>query len=143
MSVMNILLVLAGAIAVFRVALIVRKARNDRPDDWDERLVKNLRAQGGDPFSPYEVDFFFDLPDAGACETVAAALRSDDYTVDFRQLEPDLGVSYTLHARKRIRVSVPDMQGLTRSFSALAAQHGGHYDGWVTAGISREALKRR
>jgi regulator of RNase E activity RraB len=143
MSVMNVLLVLAGAIAAYRIVMIVRKVRDSQQDDWDERLVKNLRAQGGDPFSPYEVDFFFDLPDAPACEKVAAALQLEAYAVDYRQLEPDRGVSYTLHARKKIRVSVPDMQGLTRSFGALAAQHGGRYDGWVTAGISREALKRR
>jgi len=143
MSVMNVLLVLAGAIAAYRIVMIVRKVRDSQQDDWDERLVKNLRAQGGDPFSPYEVDFFFDLPDAPACEKVAAALQLEAYAVDYRQLEPDRGVSYTLHARKKIRVSVPDMQDLTRSFGALAAQHGGRYDGWVTAGISREALKRR
>lgn len=143
MSVMNILLVLAGALAAYRVLMIVRRIRSEQADDWDERLVKNLRAQGGDPFSPYEVDFFFDLPDAAACEKVSAALQAEAYAVDFRQLEPDLGVSYTLHARKKIRVSIPDMQGLTRQFKALAAQYGGQYDGWITAGISREALKRR
>ncbi len=143
MSVTNLLLVLAAAIAAYRVYLIMRNARNAQQDDWDERLVKNLRAQGGDPFSPYEVDFFFDLPDAAACEQVATTLRAESYEVDFRQLEPDRGVSYTLHARKKIRVSVPDMQGLTRTLGALAAQHGGRYDGWVTAGISREALARK
>ena len=143
MSVLNILLVLAGAIAAFRVFIVVRNMRSAQQDDWDERLVKNLRAQGGDPFSPYEVDFFFDLPGAAACEQVAAVLRGESYEVDFRQLEPDRGVSYTLHARKKIRVSVPDMQGLTHSLGALAAQHGGRYDGWVTAGISREALARK
>lgn len=143
MSVMNILLVLAGALAAYRVFMIVRKVRAEQQDDWDERLVKHLRAQGGDPFSPYEVDFFFDLPDAAACEQVSAALQVEAYAVDYRQLDPELGVSYTLHARKKIRVSVPDMQGLTRKFAALSAQHGGQYDGWVTAGISREALKRR
>jgi len=143
MSLLDLLLVLAAAIAAFRVFIIVRNLRGAQEDDWDERLVKNLRAQGGDPFSPYEVDFFFDLPDAPACEAVATTLRADGYEVDFRQLEPDRGVTFTLHGRKKIRVSVPDMQGLTRSLGALAAQHGGRYDGWVTAGISREALVRK
>ena len=143
MSLLTLLLVLAAAIAAFRVFIIVRNLRGAQQDDWDERLVKNLRAQGGDPFSPYEVDFFFDLPDAAACEQVATVLRGETYEVDFRQVEPDRGVSYTLHARKKIRVSVPDMQGLTRSLGALAAQHGGRYDGWVTAGITREVLVRK
>jgi regulator of RNase E activity RraB len=143
MSVFTLLLVLAGAIAAVRIFMIVRKVRGTQQDDWDERLVKNLRAQGGDPFSPYEVDFFFDLPDAGSCEQVAAALRQEGHEVDFRQVDPDRGVSYTLHARKKIRVSIPDMQALTRSMSALAAQHGGRYDGWVTAGITRESVARK
>jgi regulator of RNase E activity RraB len=137
MSLMTILLIAAGAIAVLRIVIIVRKVRGAQQGDWDERLVKNLRAQGGDLFSPYEVDFFFDLPDAAACEKTAEMLRAQGYEVDFRQLEPDRGVSFTLHARKRIRVSVPDMQALTRELGALAAQHGGRYDGWATAGIKR------
>ena len=138
MSLVTILLVAAGAIAALRVVMIVHKIRGAQPDDWDERLVKNLRAQGGDPFSPYEVDFFFDLPDAAACEQTAAVLRARGYEVDFRQLEPDRGVSFTLHARKRIRVSVPEMQALTLELRALAAQQGGRYDGWATSGIIRK-----
>lgn len=143
MSVFTLLLVLAAALAAFRIFMIVRNVRAGEQDDWDERLVKNLRAQGGDPFSPYDVDFFFDLPDAAACEQVASSLRADGYEVDFRQVDPDRGVRFTLHGRKKIRVSVPDMQALTRSFGALAAQHGGRYDGWVTAGITRDALVRK
>lgn len=143
MSIINLLLVLAAAIAAFRIFIIVRNVRGAQQDDWDERLVKNLRAQGGDLFSPFEVDFFFDLPDAAACEKVATVLRAEAHAVDFRQVEPDRGVSFTLHARKRIRVSVPDMQALTRKFGALAAQHGGRYDGWVTAGVTRDALARK
>jgi len=137
MSLVTLLLIAAGAIAALRIVMIVRKSKGAQPGDWDERLVKNLRAQGGDLFSPYEVDCFFDLPDAAACEKVAAALRAQGYEVDFRQLEPDRGVSFTLHARKKLRVSVPGMQALTLELRALAAQHGGSYDGWATAGITR------
>ena len=143
MSAFTLLLVLAAVVAAARVYVTVRRMRAVQQDDWDERLVKNLRAQGGDLFRPFEVDFFFDLPDAAACEQVAAVLRADHHNVDFRQVEPDRGVSFTLHARKLIRVSVPGMQGLTRSFGALAAQHGGRYDGWVTAGITRDVLARK
>ena len=137
MSLVTLLLVAALAIAALRIIMIVRKTRGVQPHDWDERLVKNLRAQGGDPFSPYEVDFFFDLPEAAACEKVATALASQGYEVDFRQLEPDRGVSFTLHARKKIRVSVPEMQALTLELRELAAQQGGRYDGWAAAGITR------
>ena len=143
MSVLNLLLVLAAAIAAFRIFIIVRNVRGAQQDDWDERLVKNLRAQGGDPFSPYEIDFFFDLPNETSCETVAAILRAKDCNVDFRRVDADRGDSFTLHANRRMRVSVPEMQGMTAEMSALAAQHGGRYDGWVTAGITREVAARR
>ena len=55
------LLVIAGLVAVARVYLTVRRMSAQRKDDWDERLVKNLRAQGGDMFRPYDVDFFLSL----------------------------------------------------------------------------------
>ncbi len=136
------LLMLAALVAVVRVYLTVRRARQNKSEDWDERLVKNLRAQGGDPFRPYEVDFFFDLPDQGACELVAGLLGARGFSVDFRRVDPERGDRYTLHALKSQRISVPGMQELTREFVALGAQHGGRYDGWATAGITRAAVGR-
>jgi len=136
------LLMLAALVAVVRVYMTVRRVRQDKSEDWDEGLVKNLRTQGGDPFNPYEVDFFFDLPDQGACEQVAALLKARGYSIDFRRVDPERGDRYTLHALKSQRVSVPGMQETTREFTALAAQHGGRYDGWATAGITRAAARR-
>ena len=139
MQVFTWLLVLAALVAALRVYLTVRKLRTRQDNDWDERLVKNLRAQGGDPFKPHEVDFFFDLPDTEACERITVRLKERDFAVDFRRVDPEHGDRFTLHALKSIRVSVPDMQALTRDFTALAVQHGGRYDGWATAGVTRKA----
>ena len=135
------LLVLAAVVAVLRVFVTIRKLRSQQDNDWDERLVKNLRAQGGDPFKPYEVDFFFDLPDQAACEAVARLLRTRDFAVDFRRVDPDRGDTFTLHGLKSMRVSVPDMQALTLELSALAVHHGGRYDGWAAAGVTRSAAR--
>jgi regulator of RNase E activity RraB len=139
---MTVLLVLAALVAVVRVYLTVRRASQKKTDDWDEKLVKNLRTQGGDPFSPQNVDFFFDLPDQNACEQVAAALGARAFTVDFRRVDPERGDRFTLHALKSMRISVDDMQALRREFTALATQHGGRYDGWATSGITRAAAGR-
>jgi Regulator of ribonuclease activity B len=135
------LLVLAATVAVVRVYFTVRRASAQHKADWDERLVKNLRAQGGDPFSPYDVDFFFDLPDQAACERLADVLRARDFTVDYRQVDADRGDRWTLHAFKSLRISVPDMQALTREFKELARGHAGHYDGWAAAGMTREVTR--
>src|SRR3954470_8879326 len=106
------LLVVAALVAVVRVYLTLRRASAQRKEDWDERLVKNLRAQGGDLFRPYDVDFFFDLPDQASCEQLAAVLREREFAVDYRQVDADRGDRYTLHAFKALRISVPDMQAL-------------------------------
>ena len=141
MQIFTWLLVLAALIAALRVYVTVRKLNQQQENDWDERLVKNLRAQGGDMFKPYEVDCFFDLPDEKSCEQVRVLLEQQEFAVDFRRVEPESGDRYTLHARKLMRVSVPDMQALTREFSALAMQHGGRYDGWAAAGVTRAAVR--
>jgi hypothetical protein len=137
MQIFTWLLVAAAVVAALRVYYTLRKFRQSEPEDWDERLVKNLRAQGGELFSPFPVDFFFDLPDQAACEQVAARLRAGGYAVDFRRVDPERGDRYTLHALKSLRVSVPDMQALRRELSALAAEYDGRYDGWATAGVTR------
>ena len=132
------LLVLAALVAVARVYFTVRRASAQRKEDWDERLVKNLRAQGGDLFRPYEVDFFFDLPDQSACEQLGSVLKAREFAVDYRQVDADRGDRYTLHAFKSLRISVPDMQALTLEFKELALRHAGRYDGWAAAGMTRQ-----
>ena len=141
MQTFTILLVLAALVAAFRVYLAIKAMRKGPADDWDERLVKNLRAQGGNPFANHEVDFFFDLPTEDACQAVTAQLREQGFEVDHKAQDPQLGTSFSLHAVKSIRISVPDMQGHSQAFRALATQHGGRYDGWATAGMNRETLK--
>ena len=131
------LLVLAALVAVLRVYLTVRRLSARRGEDWDERLVKNLRAQGGELFRPQEVDFFFDLPDQAACERLSGLLGAREFAVDFHRVDQEVGDRYTLHARKAIRISVTEMQEQTREFRALATQQGGRYDGWAAAGMMR------
>jgi hypothetical protein len=127
----------AAVVVVLRMYFALRKVRPQAREDWDEMLVKNLRAQGSDPFSEHDVDFFFDLPDEASCAAVAAHLGGRGYAVDFRRVEPDRGERYTLHARRLMRLAVPDMQALRAEFDQLAAGHAGRYDGWATAGITR------
>ncbi|HWG77940.1 MAG TPA: ribonuclease E inhibitor RraB [Steroidobacteraceae bacterium] len=131
MSWMMLLLVLAALLALARVVMIVRRARSAPRDDWDARMVKDLRASGANAFTPYEIDFFFTLPDEQACGSLRQRLESEGFATDARGMnEHAEGIS--LHASKRLRVSVSEMQDCTRRFQELAAQFGGHYDGWTT-----------
>ena len=128
-----VVLVLIALLAVVRVVLALRKARaQSTHDDWDERLVKNLRSAGGNSFTPYEVDFFFSVPDEAAAASLRAALETDGFAIDSRIMSGEAASGYSLHARKHLRVSVSEMQGLSQRFRLLAQRHNGHYDGWMT-----------
>jgi hypothetical protein len=120
----------AVALAVVRIVTSVRRLHRSRSADWDEQQVKRLRALGGDPFLPYDIDFFFGVPDAASCEKLAEVLRAEGCAVDYRAVPADTGSGYSLHARKSLRLSVTQMQEHSARYRALAAQHGSVYDGW-------------
>jgi hypothetical protein len=128
-----LLLVLAALLAVTRILVAVRKARaQSNHDDWDARLVKNLRAAGGNSFTAYEVDFFFGVPDEAAAAALRASLEPEGFAIDTRLMSGEGASGYSLNARKHLRVSVTEMQGFSQRFRALAQLHGGYYDGWMT-----------
>src|ERR1700722_5264694 len=128
-----IVLVFAALLAIARIVMVLRTARaQSTHDDWDERLVKNLRSAGGNSFTPYEVDFFFSVPDEAAVAALRAALEAEGFAIDTRIMSAEGASGYSLHARKHLRISVTEMQGLSQRFRALAQQHGGYYDGWMT-----------
>jgi hypothetical protein len=129
---MVLLLCAAALLAAVRIYVGVRRNRGSAHDDWDERLVQNLRAAGGNAFTPYEVDFFFNLPDETSCNTLRAVLEPEGFAIDTRVMGGEGASGFSLHARKPVRVSVTEMQDYSKRFRTLAEQHGGHYDGWMT-----------
>jgi len=132
-----VVLIFAASVAALRVVAVIRRVRGQQAEGWDERLVKRVRAQGGDPFKPIEVDFFFDLPSSEACDSVRDELVTEGFVVDFRPMDAAMGKDFTLHARKAMRMSVTDMQGWSQRFEALARKHGGQYDSWAAPGVTR------
>ena len=130
-----IVLLVAAAVAVLaRIVVNVRKVREAETKDWDAKMIAHLRAQGGDPFQPYHVDFFFALPSEAACAQVRSALEADGFKVDTKSVPENPEQAFSLHASKALRLSVPDMRDLTRRFGELATSVGGRYDGWAAAG---------
>jgi hypothetical protein len=125
------LLVMAALLAAARVVIALRKGHRHQ-DDWDERLVKNLRSRGGNAFTAYEIDFFFNLPDEATCGKLSVMLEPEGFRTEVHPMRGEAATGYSLHASKKLRVSVDEMQSYSRRFRELAAQLGGHYDGWTT-----------
>jgi hypothetical protein len=134
------LLFLAGAVLVGRIYYGIRKMKEARVKDWDERLIDRLRKSGSDPFQPHEVDFFMAMPSEAAGQAVAAVLATQGYQVDVHAA-PDNPTAhpFSLHATKSMRLSVPGMHELTKQFQELAKANGGHYDGWSAAVVPKTA----
>jgi len=127
-----IALIFAALLAAARVFSVLRRNRGQSHDDWDARLVQNLRAAGGNAFTPYDIDFFFGLPDERACASLRSALEPEGFSFDMRVMTGEGASGYSLHAHKAVRISVTTMQEYSQRFRLLAEQLGGHYDGWMT-----------
>jgi Regulator of ribonuclease activity B len=127
-----VLLIAAALIAIVRVYQIVRRVREQSREDWDARMVRDLRTAGANAFTAYEVDFFFSVPDEAACGSLRSALESEGFALDTRAMSSGTE-GYSLHARKHLRVSVTEMQEHSKRFRQLAEQFGAQYDGWTTS----------
>jgi len=128
---MYVLLVLAALVAAARVATGIRRARSRPRNDWDAQMVRNLRASGANAFTQYEVDFFFTLPDQVACAALTHTLEPEGFKTDARDMTAG-GTGFSLHATKRLQISVGAMQEFSDRFNELADKLGGNYDGWTT-----------
>lgn len=138
MNTMGWMLIVLAVAAAALLARIFMKLRDIRAaslrDDWDAKQIALLRSRGSDPFQPHDVDFFFGMPSEAACESVRRQLEAEGFTVDTKPVPEGVDQVVSLHARKALRLSVPDMHEFGRRFRELASAHGGRYDGWA-AGI--------
>ncbi len=122
--------VIAAAIIVARIYSRIRKIQRSKTESWDARMIEQMRAKGYAPFNDYRVDFFLALPDESACQEVRARLEADGFSVDSKPL-PQAELAFSLHASKSMRLIVPEIQGLSRRMTQLAAEFHGRYDGWA------------
>src|SRR5262245_43918168 len=109
----------------------MRRRRAERREDFDAKLIRQLRERGLDPFQPHELDFFLALPDQASAQTVSQQLAAEGFATDTHPMKEGEGPGVSVHARKSMRLSVEEISTLSRRFAALAQQLGGHYDGWI------------
>ena len=125
------LIVAALVLAALRIYLTMRRRRTERREDFDAKLIRQLREKGLDPFRPHELDFFLALPDEATAQTVSQQLGAEGFVTDTHPMKEGTGPGVSLHARKAMRLSVEEISTLSKRFTELAQQLGGHYDGWI------------
>ncbi len=133
-----ILFVFIAVLVLARIYFSLRKIRAaSMRDDWDAQQISHLRALGSDPFQAHDVDFFFGLPSETACRAVRQQLELEGFAVDVQPVPEAVDQIFSLHARRSMRLSVPDMQALSRRFGELAHAHEGRYDGWAAGVVAQ------
>jgi hypothetical protein len=129
--------IIGGLLAGFRIWQNLQKLRRQKNDSWDARLIDQLRKRGSDPFKAHDVDFFLAFPSPEAAEDLAKQLRSEGFDADVVD-EPESGeLRYSLHAHKSMKLTVPDMQELSRRLTEAATTRQGRYDGWSAKQVPR------
>jgi Regulator of ribonuclease activity B len=92
----------------------------------DERVVGHLARLGCDPSLPRETHHFLYFGGSAAAESVATVLRADGWTTDVERSEG----AWLLVARHVAAVTSRTVRETRSRLEALAAEHGGFYDGW-------------
>lgn len=122
------------AVAAFSALRVISRWRGfsvkRKPIDWDAHFIQSLRKAGVDTFAEHTVDFFFTMPTRPASSALGKDLTAEGYAVDVVEARETTG-QYSLHASRRMRLIVPEMQERTRHFRELAERHGGQYDSWA------------
>jgi hypothetical protein len=125
-----VFVLLAAAFVIVRFIQSVRKGREQHGQDFDTKLISQLRARGMDPFKDHEVDFFFALPDEAASAAVNKQLETQGFRVDVKAVPENAEYPFSVHASRTMRVHAGEMRELTRQFRELATLNRGRYDGW-------------
>jgi regulator of RNase E activity RraB len=128
---------IGAGIAAWRIWRDLNKLRTQQNDSWDKRVIDQLRKRGSDPFAPHDVDFFLAFPSEAAAEQLVAQLRGEGFDASVVD-EPQNGdLRFSVHAHKSMKLTVPDMQDLSRRLTDIAKEKGGRYDGWSAKEVPR------
>jgi len=107
----------------------------DTPDEGDRLIIEQLRGMGADLSEPREVLHYLYLPTREAADAAGDALSPRGYAVDVRPAAGPPGPNpWLCLATIEEVVSVESARTSRETFTALAATHGGGYDGWEAAG---------
>jgi len=103
----------------------------DSVEDGDRMIVEQLRGLGANLSLPREVLHYLYLPSEPAAAAASEELRKAGFTT---KTSPAAGPSgpnpWLVLATTEEVVSVESARVARETFTALAATHGGEYDGW-------------
>jgi hypothetical protein len=131
MDALYLFLLAAAAIAIWRIVSQVRASTGRKREDWDQRMIENLRRGGHNPFQPIEVDFFVAMPSLEAANALARTLEAEGFTIDIREMPESTEQTHSVHALKVMQLHIDAVRQVSTRLTELASAAGGRYDGWA------------
>lgn len=115
----------------------------DFPDDADGQALARLAQSGVDMTKPISFDFMVAAPDEATAEAIGKSLQAAGYDVEleYDEGEPiedrgdsdddgEFGPSWTIYVTISMVPKHSEILRVQQELDALAAQFGGHSDGW-------------
>lgn len=131
MDFLYLFLFAAAAIALWRIVSQLRRGIGRGREDWDQRMIENLRRGGHNPFQPIEVDFFVAMPSLEAANDLARTLQAEGFSVDIKEMPDSTDQTHSVHALKVMQLHIEAVREISQRLTTLATAAGGRYDGWV------------
>jgi hypothetical protein len=106
------------------------------PVEQDRVVLEQLSAAGADLTQAREVVHYIHLPSREAAEAFAPMVVNQGYEPDIREPAPESADDprpWTVAATTHSIVTEQSVATARRSFTELAAEYGGVYDGWEAA----------
>jgi hypothetical protein len=114
--------------------------RGDRPADaevgGDRQVIEQLTDAGADLSQPREVVHYVHLPSREAAEAFVPMVANLGFEPKIHEPGPESAADprpWTVAATAHMVVSEDGVALARRSFTELAAEYGGAYDGWEAA----------
>ena len=127
------------------MGLFRKRQRDDQPVDLDERspqlgvkfkdllILDQLMKMGADLTRPRHVVHFSYAPNAAAQQAMADEARVRGFEVEAGEPLPDYPDDWPVRCEQTVALRPEVVRDNTDFFEALAARHGGEYDGWEAA----------
>jgi regulator of RNase E activity RraB len=125
-------IVVAAVVLLLAVAALAWKrpraaAEAELPD---RQVIAQLRQAGSDLSRPHPIEFFLYFPDEAAASAAAAELAGQGFGQRIERAAR--GPAWLLFLTRSMPPEEARLVALRRELEAVAARHGGEYDGWGT-----------
>lgn len=99
----------------------------------DRKIMAKLKAQGLDFSQPHQIGFVLYFPSEETASQAAGDLKKEGYDTTMEKSAD--GVAWCLRAQTAMILHENKLGLIRRTFTCLAMNHQGYYDGWNVEGI--------